>query len=153
MKFKYPLIIILSIFLIPAFLFFLSESNRESLIKSYAIPMSMLEKLRVTSKTKIAELIAEDEILVCWMLPYHGVDQLKYELNSSQKLALLSTELPSEDLTWYLLIFSKTHLSRVNLISQHTQIELEPSDRHCFSKIDSYQARISNASTKLFFYK
>jgi hypothetical protein len=111
----------------------------------------MLDKLSVVSKTPVAELVIKDEVLVCWILPYYGIEQLKNELNSSQYTALSTTELPSEDLTWYLLIFSKDNLSRINLIDQYSQFEIEPSSGHCFSKSDSYQARPSNSAMKINF--
>lgn len=99
----------------PALIFWYNEARREQLIAKYEVSPNFLEFILKKKKGEMSLIMEKDEVLVCAISGYGNVDKLS-QLNSPQKSSIPKDKLPSEDLAWYLLFFTKDSASRVYLI-------------------------------------
>jgi len=118
--------------------FYFTEWRRAVVLKNLEIPTEVLGRLNVTVHSYVGNILVAEEKLLCALHPYVGKNVLHKELNSSQIASLEKFELPSEDMTWYLLFFSDSELTRAYLVERYSQMDLAEGAPQCVYAKDSY---------------
>lgn len=97
--------------------FVYSEWSRERILDSYRAPANFILDFRKLGIRSAAELMAPTETLICAVDAYGNPEAIA-DLNASQRRSLSKDELPSEDMTWYLIFYSQKQAQRVILMEQ-----------------------------------
>lgn len=93
------------------------EWERSRLLTAYEVPSEFIKKISDLKSGKIADLLKEDETIICAMNSEGRASDL-HELNKKQIDSLPKRKIPSEDLAWYLLFFKKDAISRIYLFDE-----------------------------------
>jgi len=118
--------------------FYFIEWQRTALLKKLKIPTEVFKKLDVKQQSNLQNILMADEKLLCTLHPYVGKNVLQKELNNFQISSLEKFELPSEDMTWYLLFFSDSKLTRAYLVEGYSQMFIKADAPKCASANGSY---------------
>lgn len=86
----------------------------------------------------IAELLANDEDMVCVLPEYGNIKNLVSELNEAQSKSLTQLDIESGDLSWHMFFFSGSLLTRAFVVERYNHMSLGPASRHCYKMGDSY---------------
>jgi hypothetical protein len=100
---------------IPFLIIWYGEKERRDLMRDYQVPQIFLARIIALQKMSAKTLLEPEEVLVCAVNSYAGVDGIK-ELSEAQKISTPKDKLPSEDGLWYLIFFSETRSTRIYLI-------------------------------------
>jgi hypothetical protein len=107
-------IAILLIPAIPAGLFLFDEWQRATLLRAYSLAAASTNLPSQPGVWSTAHILQSKEVMACVLNAYGRAEDLP-KLNAKQKASLPKLKLPSEDGTWYLLVFSEHQIERVAL--------------------------------------
>lgn len=111
-----------------------SEFNRsrhlDRLFRETSVPAELINP----GNRPLASLFASSEERICVLHPYTGNRGIP-EMSSREKYAVRRLDLPSEDLTWYVVAFQGNAITRVLLLNEMTTSKLA-SDSMCFGRGD-----------------
>lgn len=104
---------------ISVFIFWHGERARYQLLTAYQVPPEFLNDIFARGSGSVSEILSLNENVICAIGGYGNVDSLVL-LNEKQRTSIPKANLPSEDLTWYLLFFSNDSVSRIYLMESAT---------------------------------
>jgi hypothetical protein len=140
-------LLLIAFLLITSGLFFYQERRRVSLIENYEKNATYIFSLDLRNETKANALFKAEEILVCALSSYSSSNSI-VALNEKQKQSLPKTDLPSQDLSWYLLFFKVDSISRIALISDEKFLFANESKVQCIGGNDELIVDQINHSIK-----
>lgn len=123
-----------------------SEHQKSVSLQEQPLPTDLFEKLNVTDAKPVGNILTTEETTVCVLGEYENKDVLHKELNSSQRISLAKLDLPTRDLTWHLLFFSESDLSRIYVLEKYSQFALAVGSPSCLSRKDKYFAQSTRVS-------
>lgn len=114
-----------------------SEWTRKRLLNSYQAAEDFTRTLRIPGSSNVEKLLKPREVLVCVIDAYGSPESLK-ELNQAQRQALSKEHLPSEDMTWYMIFYSRERAERVVLFDLYGDSGLRLVNAGCFDRTGTY---------------
>lgn len=119
-----------------------SEFNRSRQIDRLFRETLVPAELITPGDRPLASIFAPSEERICVLHPYTGNRGIP-EMSSSEKHAVSRLDLPSEDLTWYVVAFQGDAVTRVLLFNEMTTSKLA-SDSMCFGRSDIGLIRVQD---------
>lgn len=120
--------------------FFYTEAKREDLLRSYKAPPGFVESIHQLKGQEARKLMEKSESLLCALGSYGRSSEL-VNLNESQRASVSEIELPSEDMTWYLIFLTESRVSRVYLIEMYGTFGLSLDKTVCITGQGSFQIK------------
>jgi hypothetical protein len=140
---KYILISVFFIILIPPLLFTYEEYNRARLLDKYEAQPDYIESLLSLKSGDVGLLMRDQEVLVCVIDGYADAQDIQ-DLNQQQRQSIPKSKLPSEGLTWYLLFFKDTQVSRIYLFDHSSSIVFNSASKACAVKENEFIFNLTN---------
>ncbi len=141
------LVFFLTLFFIGVANFIFEESQRTALIERYRAPSQLINFLKKSDSGKIGDLLAADEILVCSLNSYADANSLTL-LNEKQRESIPKTDLPSEDMMWYLIFFDAEKSTRIFLFEKYGNDGFSPKSTGCFKREGVYKIVTKKTSSQ-----
>lgn len=121
---------------IPVGLFLFDEWQRARLLRAYSLAAASTNLPSQPGVWSTTHILQSKEVMACVLNAYGSAEDLP-ELNAKQKASLPKSKLPSQDGTWFLLVFSEHQIERVALYPLDTS-NLVYADTSCGGLTSSF---------------